>query len=135
MLSTAGVCPTVSTGSSNPAGIGRIRTSGRKDNFDSTQSRLTRLAPLWWIGAVDSVRCVLQQLESLQQPCSQPESTALEYLTAAPQENGSTRAWPSKVKLNSRRAMVIKRATEQVSPVSCTSLCTDAQAGIGGDDC
>src|ERR1700759_351193 len=47
VLSTAGTCPTVSTGSFNPAGIGRIRTSGPEDNFDSTQSRLTCLAPLY----------------------------------------------------------------------------------------
>jgi hypothetical protein len=122
VLSTAGACPTVSTGSSNPAGIGRIRTSGLRDKFDSTQSRLTSLPPLDWIGAVDSVRCVLQQVESLQQLCSQPESTALEYVTAAPQENGLKRAWPSKVKLSSRNAMVIKRATKQVSLVLFTSL-------------
>jgi hypothetical protein len=112
----------VSAGSSNPAGIGRIRTSGLKDNFDSTHSRLTGLAPLYRIGADDSVRCVLQQAESLQQPRSQLESAALEYVTAAPQENGSTRAWPRKVKLSSRRAMVIKRLTEQVSSISSTSL-------------
>jgi hypothetical protein len=129
VLSTGGVCPTLLVGSSNPTGIGRIRTSGLKDSFDSTQSKLTGLAQLFWIGAVDLVRSDLQQVESLQQPCSQPELAALEYVTAAPQVNGSMRAWPRKVKLSSRKAMVMKRVTETgnlrllyVTPYGCASL-------------